>query len=183
MTRAVARSSTERSMAARAVRPDLDDKSRLAVPAKAVGGTHRADDSARLAGLPARAATGAAADDRGSSDSLGRDPQQFLYLRPESGLLRYQGTGRRDRGAVEHHLGHRRGPEALRDQIIFASGGRSDAGWAPAVRLDPAGRFRPTSASIRDAGPEAVVDRRRSPLLLDRAAITSGSRSSPTGPR
>jgi ATP-dependent DNA helicase RecG len=136
-----------------AVRPDLDDKL-VGQFLRAVGGTHRADDSLVSRGLLARARNGAAPTVAGVL-TLGKDPQQFL---PEARirLLRYQGTGR-ETGERSNIISDVEGTGALRDQITFAR--RTLRRWlGAAVRLGPGGRFRPTSLIPEDAWLEAVVN-------------------------
>ncbi len=136
-----------------ASRSDLDDKL-VSLFLRAVGGTHRADDSLVSRGLLTRTRNGTAPTVAGVL-TLGRGPQQFL---PEARirLLRYQGTGR-ETGERSNIISDVEGTGALRDQITFAR--RTLRRWlGAATRLGPGGRFRPTSLIPEDAWLEAVVN-------------------------
>lgn len=164
-------------------RADLDDRL-VALFLRAVGGTHRPDDSLVSRGLLARTRGGVAPTVAGIL-TLGRDPQQFL---PEARLrlLRYQGTAREtgERSNIVSDV-ESRGP--LREQLTSAR--RTLRRWlGAAVRLGPGGRFRPTSLIPEDAWLEAVVnavvhrsysiggDHTRITLFADRLEVESPGR-------
>lgn len=164
-------------------RTDLDERL-VALFLRAVGGTHRPDDSLVSRGLLARTRGGLAPTVAGIL-TLGRDPQQFL---PEARLrlLRYQGTVREtgERSNIVSDV-ESRGP--LRKQLTFAR--RTLRRWlGAAVRLGPGGRFRPTSLIPEDAWLEAVVnavvhrsysiggDHTRITLFADRLEVESPGR-------
>lgn len=134
-------------------RTDLDDKL-VRLFLRAVGATHRAEDSLVSRGLLSRMRDEVVPTVAGIL-TLGRDPQQFL---PEARvrLLRYQGTAR-ETGERSNIISDVEGRGALRDQITFAR--RTLRRWlGAAVRLGPGGRFRPTSLIPEDAWLEAVVN-------------------------
>lgn len=164
-------------------RADLDDRL-VAQFLRAVGGTHRPEDSLVSRGLLARTSEDVRPTVAGIL-TLGRDPQQFL---PQARLrlLRYQGTAR-ETGERSNVISDVEGGGALREQITFAR--RTLRRWlGAAVRLGPGGRFRPTSLIPEVAWLEAVVnavvhrsysvggDHTRVTLFADRLEVESPGR-------
>ncbi len=132
---------------------DLDDRLVHAF-LRAVGGTHRADDSLVSRGLMTRS-RGRATPTVAGILTLGRDPQQFL---PEARLrlLRYQGSSR-ETGARSNVLADVELLGPLREQIVSAR--RALRRWlGAATRLGAGGRFQPTGLIPEDAWLEAIVN-------------------------